>query len=39
LSVPFQVRGPNRPSTVMPRTEKQRFYQLYFQTPGGKHPA
>ena len=34
LSVPFQVRGPNRPSTVMPRTEKQRFYQLYFQTPG-----
>jgi len=29
LSVPFQVRGPNRPSTVMPRTEKQRFYQLY----------
>lgn len=34
LSVPFQVRGPNRPSAVMPRTEKQRFYQLYFQAPG-----
>jgi pimeloyl-ACP methyl ester carboxylesterase len=27
-------RGPNRPTTVMPRTETQRFYQLYFQTPG-----
>jgi pimeloyl-ACP methyl ester carboxylesterase len=34
LSVPFPVRGPDRPSTVMPRAEKQRFYQLYFQTPG-----
>src|SRR5262249_42473667 len=34
LSVPFRPRGPNRPSTLWPRAEKQRWYQLYFQTPG-----
>jgi pimeloyl-ACP methyl ester carboxylesterase len=34
LSVPFRPRGPNRPSTLWPRTEKQLWYQLYFQTPG-----
>jgi len=34
LSVPFRPRAPIRPTTVMPKNEKQRFYQLYFQTPG-----
>src|SRR5262249_46475751 len=33
LSVPFRPRGPVRPTTVMPQTEEQVFYQLYFQTP------
>jgi pimeloyl-ACP methyl ester carboxylesterase len=34
LSVPFVPRRPRRPSTIMPRTETQQFYQQYFQTPG-----
>src|SRR5262249_43983309 len=36
LSVPAPPIAPNRPrpTTVMPTNEKQRFYQLYFQTPG-----
>ncbi len=34
LSVPFRPRGPDRPTTVMPKTEDAVFYQLYFQTPG-----
>ncbi len=34
LSVPFRPRGPARPTTVMPQTEKSWFYQLYFQEPG-----
>jgi pimeloyl-ACP methyl ester carboxylesterase len=36
LSVPFQpiVANQPRPTTVMLTNEKQRFYQLYFQTPG-----
>jgi pimeloyl-ACP methyl ester carboxylesterase len=34
LSVPYRVRGPARPSTVMPQTDAALFYQLYFQAPG-----
>ena len=34
LSVPYQPRGSNRPTTVMPHTDDAIFYQLYFQTPG-----
>jgi len=34
LSVPFRPRMPVRPTTVMPQTEHEIFYQLYFQTPG-----
>ena len=34
LSVPFWPRGPVRPTSAMPQTEKSAFYQLYFQTPG-----
>jgi pimeloyl-ACP methyl ester carboxylesterase len=34
LSVPFRPRRPVRPSTVMPQTDHEVFYQLYFQTPG-----
>lgn len=35
LSVPFRPRSAARPSTVMPQTDKEWFYQLYFQKPGG----
>jgi len=34
LSVPFRPRGAARPTTVMPQTEDEVFYQLYFQAPG-----
>nr|AIT98392.1 epoxide hydrolase [uncultured bacterium] len=34
LSVPFRPRAPVRPSSVMPQTESDWFYQLYFQQPG-----
>src|SRR5207237_623822 len=34
LSVPYRLRGPVRPTSVMPQTEDAIFYQLYFQTPG-----
>ena len=34
LSVPFQARGPVRPTSVMPRTDDAVWYQLYFQEPG-----
>jgi pimeloyl-ACP methyl ester carboxylesterase len=34
LSVPFRPRGPVRPTTAMPQTEDEVFYQLYFQEPG-----
>ena len=34
LSVPFRQRGTVQPTTVMPRTDKSQFYQLYFQEPG-----
>jgi pimeloyl-ACP methyl ester carboxylesterase len=34
LSVPFRPRGGARPTSVMPRTEHELFYQLYFQEPG-----
>ena len=34
LSVPFRARGRARPTSVMPRTEHELFYQLYFQEPG-----
>jgi pimeloyl-ACP methyl ester carboxylesterase len=34
LSVPFRPRGSKRPTSVMPQTEDQVFYQLYFQEPG-----
>ena len=34
LSVPFRPRGPARPTSVMPRTDTEIFYQLYFQAEG-----
>src|SRR5271165_2563276 len=34
LSVPFRPRSPVRPTTVMPQTDDEVFYQLYFQAPG-----
>jgi pimeloyl-ACP methyl ester carboxylesterase len=34
LSPPYRPRGPVRPSTVMPQTKDNVFYQIYFQTPG-----
>ena len=34
LSVPYSPRGPGRPTTVMPKTDDEVFYQLYFQEPG-----
>jgi pimeloyl-ACP methyl ester carboxylesterase len=34
LSVPFRPRGTAKPSTLMPQTEHDVFYQIYFQTPG-----
>jgi pimeloyl-ACP methyl ester carboxylesterase len=34
LSVPFRPRGSARPTTMMPRTDTEVFYQLYFQEPG-----
>jgi pimeloyl-ACP methyl ester carboxylesterase len=34
LSVPFLARGPVRPTTVMPQTDRALWYQLYFQEPG-----
>jgi pimeloyl-ACP methyl ester carboxylesterase len=34
LSVPFRPRGKVPPTSLMPRTEDARFYQLYFQEPG-----
>ena len=34
LSVPFRPRSPVRPTSVMPQSETELFYQLYFQTPG-----
>ena len=34
LSVPYRVRGPAPPTSVMPRTADAQFYQLYFQEPG-----
>lgn len=34
LSVPFIPRRAARPTSMMPRTESQQFYQLYFQEPG-----
>lgn len=34
LSVPFRPRMPVRPTTIMPQTDDEIFYQLYFQTPG-----
>jgi len=34
LSVPFVPRRPVRPTSMMPQTEDELFYQLYFQSPG-----
>jgi pimeloyl-ACP methyl ester carboxylesterase len=34
LSVPFRPRGTAKPSTLMPETEHEVFYQIYFQTLG-----
>src|ERR1700712_2172769 len=34
LSVPYRPRGAVRPTTIMPRTDTEIFYQLHFQTPG-----
>jgi pimeloyl-ACP methyl ester carboxylesterase len=34
LSVPFRPRSPARPTTAMPQTDDELFYQLYFQQPG-----
>ena len=34
LSVPIRPRGVVRPTTAMPQTDDDVFYQLYFQAPG-----
>jgi pimeloyl-ACP methyl ester carboxylesterase len=34
LSVPFRPRGPAAPTSVMPQTDSEIFYQLYFQAEG-----
>ena len=34
LSVPYRPRTSVRPTTAMPQTDEEQFYQLYFQTPG-----
>ena len=34
LSVPYRRREEARPTTVMPQTEDEIWYQLYFQKPG-----
>lgn len=34
LSVPFRPRSAVRPTTAMPQTADEWFYQLYFQQPG-----
>jgi pimeloyl-ACP methyl ester carboxylesterase len=34
LSVPFRPRGPAAPTSVMPQTNSEIFYQLYFQAEG-----
>lgn len=34
LSVPFRPRGPAAPTSIMPRTDTEMFYQLYFQAEG-----
>jgi pimeloyl-ACP methyl ester carboxylesterase len=34
LSVPFRPRGAVRPTSAMPQTADEVFYQLYFQEPG-----
>lgn len=34
LSVPFIPRLPAQPTSIMPQTEDEIFYQLYFQSPG-----
>src|SRR5712672_180787 len=34
LSVPFRPRGPAPHTSVMPRTDNEVFYQLYFQAEG-----
>src|ERR1700686_2762878 len=34
LSVPFRPRGPAAPTSIMPQTDSEIFYQLYFQAEG-----
>jgi pimeloyl-ACP methyl ester carboxylesterase len=34
LSVPFRPRGAVPPTSVMPHTDTELYYQLYFQSPG-----
>jgi pimeloyl-ACP methyl ester carboxylesterase len=34
LSVPFRPRSPVRPTSAMPRTETEVYYQLFYQEPG-----
>jgi pimeloyl-ACP methyl ester carboxylesterase len=34
LSVPFRPRGPAAPTSVMPQTDSEIFYQLYFHAEG-----
>ena len=34
LSVPFRPRGPAAPTSLMPQTDSEIFYQLYFQAEG-----
>jgi pimeloyl-ACP methyl ester carboxylesterase len=34
LSVPFTPRGTARPTSAMPQTDTELYYQLYFQKPG-----
>jgi pimeloyl-ACP methyl ester carboxylesterase len=34
LSVPYRPRGPAAPTSLMPQTDTEMFYQLYFQAEG-----
>jgi pimeloyl-ACP methyl ester carboxylesterase len=34
LSVPFRLRGAAPPTSLMPHTDSELYYQLYFQSPG-----
>jgi pimeloyl-ACP methyl ester carboxylesterase len=38
LSTPLRPRSTERPTTVMPQTDEEIFYQIYFQQPGVAEP-